>query len=108
MISLLRNLPAGQAEIRQKLLQGNKIGSYLKYAIGEILLVVFGSNSPFRGLIWVEQTISQTPSVPLGTGYVGNPTVLAYRQAGLRHARQIFDIFFYRYFVQMGYERGNQ
>jgi hypothetical protein len=29
-------------KIRQKLLQQNKIGSYLKYAIGEILLVVIG------------------------------------------------------------------
>jgi hypothetical protein len=29
-------------KIRQKLLQQNKIGSYLKYAIGEIILVVIG------------------------------------------------------------------
>ena len=29
-------------KIRQKLLQQNKVGSYLKYAIGEILLVVIG------------------------------------------------------------------
>jgi hypothetical protein len=35
MISLLR-------KIRQKLLQQNKVGSYLKYAIGEIFLVVIG------------------------------------------------------------------
>ena len=35
MISLFR-------KIRQKLIDENKIGSYLKYAIGEILLVVIG------------------------------------------------------------------
>lgn len=29
-------------KIRQKLLQQNKVGSYLKYAIGEIVLVVIG------------------------------------------------------------------
>ncbi|MDZ7614448.1 MAG: DUF6090 family protein [Flavobacteriaceae bacterium] len=29
-------------KIRQKLIEDNKIGSYLKYAIGEIILVVIG------------------------------------------------------------------
>ena len=35
MISLFR-------KIRQKLLEENKIGNYLKYAVGEIFLVVIG------------------------------------------------------------------
>jgi hypothetical protein len=34
-------------EIRQKLLHEGKISNYLKYAIGEILLVVIGKSSPF-------------------------------------------------------------
>jgi len=48
MISLFR-------KIRQKLIDENKIGSYLKYAIGEILLVVIGKISPFRDSIRVEE-----------------------------------------------------
>ena len=42
MINFLRNLPAGEAGIRQKLLLENKISGYLKYGIGEIFLVVIG------------------------------------------------------------------
>ena len=41
-------------KIRQKLIEQDKIGSYLKYAIGEILLIVIGKHSPVRDLIWVE------------------------------------------------------
>lgn len=41
-------------KIRQKLLQQNKVGNYLKYVIGEILQVLIGKHSPFRDLIWVE------------------------------------------------------
>jgi len=37
------------------LLDENKIGSYFKYAIGEILLVVIVNSSPFRDSIWVEE-----------------------------------------------------
>jgi len=48
MISLFR-------KIRQKLIDENKIGSYLKYAIGEILLVVIVNSSPFRDSIWVAE-----------------------------------------------------
>jgi len=48
MISLFR-------KIRQKLIDENKIESYLKYAIGEFLLVVIGKSSPFRNSIWVEE-----------------------------------------------------
>jgi len=42
MISLFRNLPAGKAGICQKLFKEGKITNYLKYAIGEIFLVVIG------------------------------------------------------------------
>lgn len=63
-------------KIRQKLLQENKIGNYLKYAIGEILQVVMENDSPYRDLIWVEQTINHLPSVPLGTGYIKNLSAL--------------------------------
>ena len=42
MIKFFRNLPRRQAGIRKKLLQEGKITSYLKYTIGEILLVFIG------------------------------------------------------------------
>ncbi|TPV32796.1 hypothetical protein FJ651_10800 [Paucihalobacter ruber] len=42
MISIFRNLPAGKAGIRQKLLAQNQVTRYLVYAIGEIILVVIG------------------------------------------------------------------
>jgi len=45
MIKFFRNLPAGKAGINQKLIQEGKIANYLKYAIGEILLVVIGISS---------------------------------------------------------------
>jgi hypothetical protein len=59
---LLQDLPAGQA--------GNKIGNYLKYAFGEIQFLKMLIMSPLRDLIWVELTISQDTTVPLGTGYI--------------------------------------
>jgi len=34
-------------KIRQNLLYEGKISNYLKYAIGEILLVVIGKSNPF-------------------------------------------------------------
>ena len=106
MLKFFRNLPADKAGIRQKLLEENTGGSYLKYAIGVILESEIGNNCPFRDLIWVEQSISQGTTVPLGTGYVGNPTIgtfhIAYLptgQAGLRHAIFVFRSVFYLYFV---------
>ncbi len=94
-------------KISQKLLRENKVGTpalpegrYLKYAIGEILLL--GKQSPARDLIWVEQTISQTSSVPLGTGYVGIPTEDINHIAYLRHAIPDYISVFYRYFVPTG------
>lgn len=42
MIKFFRNLPTGQAGIRQKLLQQNQVTRYLAYAVGEIFLVVIG------------------------------------------------------------------
>ena len=100
-------------KIRQKLVEGllagNKIGNYLKYAIGEIYILII-SKSPFRDLIWVEQTISQDTIVPLGTGYVGKPTLcknhIAYLptgQAGLRHAISDYTSAFYQSFVPTGH-----
>jgi hypothetical protein len=96
-------------KIRQKLLEGllagqagNKIGNYLKYAIGEIYILIM-SKSPFWDLIWVEQTISQDTTVPLGTGYVGNPTLCKNHVAYLRHAISDYTSVFYRYFVPMGH-----
>jgi hypothetical protein len=53
-------------KIRQKLFDGNKEENYLKYAIGEIIFIIFGY-SPAKDLIWVKQAISQTATVPLGT-----------------------------------------
>lgn len=60
MISLFR-------KIRQKLIEdllaglaGTMIGSYLKYAIGEKLMLVVTNNSPFRDLIWVEKQSAET------------------------------------------------
>jgi hypothetical protein len=112
---LLRNLPADKAGIRQKLLEENTGGSYLKYSIGVILESEIGNNCPFRDLIWVEQSISQGTTVPLGlpvpqagTGYVGNPTIgtfhIAYLptgQAGLRHAIFVFRSVFYLYILSL-------
>jgi uncharacterized membrane protein YgaE (UPF0421/DUF939 family) len=42
-------------KIRQKLLQENNIGRYLKYAIGEILLVVIGILIALQVNNWNEQ-----------------------------------------------------
>ena len=42
MIKFFRNLPGRQTGSRQDLLSKGKTGKYLKYAIGEIILVVFG------------------------------------------------------------------
>lgn len=42
MIKFIRNLPAGKAGIRQKLLQQNQVTRYLAYSVGEIFLVVIG------------------------------------------------------------------
>lgn len=42
MIKIFRKLPRRQAGIRQNLLSQGKTGNYLKYAIGEIILVVIG------------------------------------------------------------------
>lgn len=58
MIKFFRNLPADKAGIYQKLLEENKAGS------------------PFRDYIWVEQTISDDPAVPLGTEYMSNLSAL--------------------------------
>jgi hypothetical protein len=58
MISLLRILPEDKTGIYQKLLEENKAGS------------------PFRDYIWVEQTISDDPTVPLGTEYMRNLSAL--------------------------------
>lgn len=69
MLKFFRNLPAGKAGVRQKLLQQNRITQYLAYSIGEILQVMVENDSPFRDLIWVERKIIKGPSVPLGTGY---------------------------------------
>ena len=96
-------------KIRQKLLEGllagnagNKIGNYLKYAIGEIYILII-SKSPFRDLIWVEQTISQDTIVPLGTGYVGKPTLCKNHIAYLRHAISDYTSAFYQSFVPTGH-----
>lgn len=105
------------SKIRQKLLQdlpsvqaGNKIGNNLKYATGEIQFLKTLIMSPVRDLIWVEQTISQDTTVPLGTGYVGKTKLcknhIAYLptgQAGLRHAISDYTSAFYRYFVPTGH-----
>lgn len=48
MISLFR-------KIRQKLIEENKVGNYLKYAIGEILLVVIGILIALQVNNWNEQ-----------------------------------------------------
>ncbi|WP_373520088.1 hypothetical protein [Aquiflexum sp.] len=58
MISILRNLPADKAGVYQKLLEENKEGS------------------PYRDYIWVEKTISDDPTVPLGTEYMRNLSAL--------------------------------
>lgn len=92
---LLQDLPAGQA--------GNKIGNYLKYAIGEIQFLKTLIMSPFRDLIWVEQTISQDTTVPLGTGYVGKTTLCKNHIAYLRHAISDYTSAFYLYFVPTGH-----
>lgn len=52
MISLFR-------KIRQKLLEENKIGNYLKYAIGEILLVVIGIFIAIQANNWNMDRIEQ-------------------------------------------------
>ena len=90
----LEDLPAGQ--------EGNKIGNYLKYAIGEIYILIM-SKSPFRDLIGVEQTIGQDNTVPLGTGYVGKTTLCKNHIAYLRHANSDYKSAFYRYFVPTGH-----
>lgn len=41
-MKIFRNLPAGEAGIRQKLLVENRVTHYFLYAIGEIILVVIG------------------------------------------------------------------
>lgn len=92
---LLQDLPAGQA--------GNKIGNYLKYAIGEIQLLKTLIMSPVRDLIWVEQTISLDTTVPLGTGYGGKTTLCKNHIAYLRHAISDYTSAFYRYFVPTGH-----
>jgi len=46
-------------KFRQKLLQQNKIGSYLKYAIGEIFLVVIGILIALQVNNWNEQRKSR-------------------------------------------------
>jgi hypothetical protein len=97
MISLLRNLPAclldrlaHKAGIYQKLLEENKAGS------------------PFRDYIWVEQSIGDDPTVPLGTEYEGPFRItnhIAYLrtgQAGLRHVNYCYPPIFYRYAVPKG------
>jgi hypothetical protein len=60
-------------KIRQKLLKEGNVVNYLKNAIGEIFLgAELRRRSPFRDLIWVQQSIGQAPAVPLGTGYIRN------------------------------------
>jgi hypothetical protein len=42
--------------IRRKLASENKTTAYLRYALGEILMLVIGSNCPARDMIWVEKS----------------------------------------------------
>ncbi len=90
-------------KIRQKLLQQNKIGNYLKYAFGEIQFLIMLIISPVRDFIWVEQTISQDTTVPLGTGYLGKTTLFKNNFAYLRHANSDYKSAIYRYFVPTGH-----
>lgn len=58
-------------KIRQKLLQENKFGNYLKYAFSEIQFLIIPIISPFKGLdMGRTNDYSQDPTVPLGTGYI--------------------------------------
>ncbi len=90
------------SKIRQKLLEEDNIVKYLKYAIGEIYILIM-LKSPFRNFTWVEKTISQDTAVPLGTGYVGKPTLCKNHIAFLRDAISDYISIFYRYFVSTGH-----
>lgn len=50
-------------KIRQKLIEEKKIGSYLKYAVGEILLVVIGILIALQVNTWKEESANRTNEI---------------------------------------------
>lgn len=67
MITLFR-------KIRQKLLEEKKIGNYLKYAVGEIMLVVIGILIALQVNTWKEERASRKNEISFYSALISAST----------------------------------